>query len=156
MKNLGKCAALALLSLLASMPICAATQWGQAVKSEVVWRSGPVAHQVSYDFVNWSEGSRSLSLGSSLTSGIAVTRAHPDEVAGLRLGDVIVAMNGRHVANLDEMDEVLRHHVGRISLEVRRNGVSKSVTWMHSFYAGLVRRPVPDVLLPPPPPEPHP
>ncbi|MBM4093165.1 MAG: PDZ domain-containing protein, partial [Planctomycetes bacterium] len=53
---------------------------------------------------------------------IAVTKAGPADQAGLKIGDIIVSVNGDPIANLDELDAAAIRPAGsKLELTVRRN-----------------------------------
>jgi putative serine protease PepD len=83
--------------------------------------------KVSLDSAYTGSGAK---IGTSTGQGSAVTAGGPAAEAGLRTGDIIVAVNGERVTTADELIVAIRRHQPgqKVSLTYLRNGHSTTVT----------------------------
>ena len=103
------------------------------------------SHSSKHEF-SWKDDNRSLSMHSSDATGLVVDSVSPNQFDGLQAGDVILAIDHRHIGNVDDLFKALQDRgKAPATLRVRRAGVEIAVTWTHTQYQEL---------LPPPPPPP--
>lgn len=75
-------------------------------------------------------GDMASALGASGTKGALVLEVlddTPAKKAGLRAGDIITAVEGKKVADADDLTSAIRDESGRVSLTVVRRGQSRTV-----------------------------
>lgn len=110
-------------------------------------------HSSDSDY-SWSENGRGLSLHSHGASGIVVDRTNPVPFHGLRPGDVIVAVDGHAVTQVNDLLKAVRgHDTTPMTMRVHRAGSDVTLSWTHAeFHALFPSPPQP----PPPPPAPPP
>jgi membrane-associated protease RseP (regulator of RpoE activity) len=105
-------------------------------------------HSSDSDF-SWSDDEHALSLHSHNGSGIVVDRAKPSPLNGMQAGDVIVSIDGRAVAQIDDLMRAIRSHAQSPStVTIRRAGHEVRVTWTYAETRAMFET----VLFPPPPP----
>ena len=122
-----------------------------------------MAARSSQETVNdfsWTEGGRSLALHSKsdgMSAGsVLVTRADPAPFHGLRAGDVIVAVDGSPVHQVEGLMRALRGRTSDVALRVRRGAVETTLVWSRADYRAFAPPPPPPPPAPPaPPPPPH-
>jgi S1-C subfamily serine protease len=104
--------------------------------------------------LSWHDGSRALVMKSSDQQGIHVVEARPEGVLGLRTSDVILAVDGQAVTNIDGLLD--RLHAGKSAtarMLVRRDGTPQVLTVAVGDYMRFMP-PKPPAPPPPPPPPP--
>jgi PDZ domain len=86
----------------------------------------------------WHDSGRALALKSGNGEGVRVTRAAPASVWGLRQGDVILAVDGQPV---DQVEQLLKRlQASRpepVAIRVRRDGTEQDITVAGRDYANL-------------------
>jgi S1-C subfamily serine protease len=108
-------------------------------------------HTTVNDF-SWREDGRALALHSQSGGHVVVTRAEPAPFHGLRVGDVILAVDGVPLQQVEALMRTLRTRTSPISLRVRRGNSETTLVWSRADYRMLV--PPPPAAPPPPPPAP--
>ena len=121
------------------LAVAMATSLGVAARS---------SHATVNDF-SWSDGGQSLALHSqsddTSAGNVVVTRAEPSPFHGLRAGDMIVAVDGRPLHQVEGLMRALHGRTSDVALRVRRGGAETTLVWSRADYR---------VFLPPPPPAP--
>ena len=116
------------------------------------------SRQSSVNTFSWIEDSQSLALRSQSDGAsageVVVTRAEPAPFHGLRAGDVILAVDGVPLHQVEGLMRALRARTSDVALRVRRGTAETTLVWSHADYRGFVPPPPPPV--PPAPPAPRP
>ena len=114
--------------------------------------AGSSRRESSHSSVNtfsWTEDGQSLVLRSQSDGASAgevlVMRAEPSPFHGLRAGDVILAVDGRPLHQVEGLMRALRASRPDVALRVRHDGADTTLVWSRADYRALV---------PPPPPAP--
>src|SRR4051794_40240578 len=81
------------------------------------------------DDFSWSENGQSLALHSRNDSGVLVSRAEPAPFHGLESGDVIVAVDGKPVRQVEQVTRALRDRTTPVALRVRRGQTETTLVW---------------------------
>ena len=107
------------------------------------------------DDFSWSDHGQALALhsqsGGASAGHVVVTRAEPGAFHGLRAGDVILAIDGVPVHQVEALTRALRGRTSPARLRFRRGGVESTLVWSRADYRAFAPPPPP----PPPPPAPH-
>lgn len=87
----------------------------------------------------WRDAGRSLTFKSGDGNGVRVARTEPASVWGLQRGDLIVAVDGQAVDDVDDLvDRLSADKPAEARLRVLRSGAAQEVTIAGRDYAGLV------------------
>jgi S1-C subfamily serine protease len=106
----------------------------------------------SQNTLRWRSQGQYLHLSTD-KGGVVVIALTPDNLWGLRKGDVIVSADGAPVSNVDALFAGLRaHDSAPLPLVVRRNGAEQPLPLAAEARAGLLHEPPPAPPAPPPPP----
>ena len=98
----------------------------------------------------WVDSGQALALRSDNDSGVVVTRAEPAPFHGLQRGDVILAVDGRPVRQVEEVMRALTGRTTPLALRVRHGTIETTLVWSRADYRAFA----PAVPAAPPPP-PH-
>jgi S1-C subfamily serine protease len=116
------------------------------------------SRQSSVDTFNWTQDSQSLALrsqsGGASAGEVVVTRADPAPFHGLRAGDVILAVDGVPLHQVEGLMRALRARTSDVALRVRRGNAETTLVWSPADYRGFVSPPSPVPPAPPAPPSP--
>ena len=100
--------------------------------------------------LSWRDAGHVLDLHSDVAKGIVVTRTDADGTWGLRQGDVILAVDGHPVRQIEALVDRLRaSKPAAVEMRVRRGRAEQQVTVTAKEYGHLVG---PKPPIPPPPP----
>jgi hypothetical protein len=105
------------------------------------------------DAFSWASDGQAFGLHSQTGGGIVVTRAEPSPFHGLQRGDVILAVDGSPVRQVEQFTRALLGRTSPVRLRVRRGHAETTLVWSHADYR-LFAPPEPPA--PPQPPAPPP
>lgn len=111
--------------------------------------------QSGVDTFRWTDDSQSLALRSQSDGAsagqVVVTRAEPAPLHGLRAGDVIVAVDGVPLHQVEGLMRALHGRTSDVALRVRRGGADTTLVWSRADYRAFLPTPPPTPPAPPPP-----
>lgn len=92
------------------------------------------------DSLVWrNSDSRALELHSDSSAGVEVTKISPDDLWGLRKGDVILAVDGHPVTHVDELFKQLQtSKPAAVKIQLRRDHSEQVVTIAAADYTNLI------------------
>jgi hypothetical protein len=115
------------------------------------------SRQSSVNTFSWTQDSQSLALrsqsGGASAGEVVVTHAEPAPFHGLRAGDVILAVDGVPLHQVEGLMRALRARTSDVVLRVRRGNAETTLVWSPADYRGFVSPP-PAPPVPPAPPAP--
>ena len=116
------------------------------------------SRESSVNTFSWTEDSQSLALRSQSDGAsageVVVTRAEPAPFHGLRAGDVILAVDGVPVHQVEGLMRALRGRRSDVALRVQRVNAETTLVWSRADYRGFVPPAPPVPPMPPAPPSP--
>ena len=133
--------------------IAATTTLLLAVAGAFAMAGAKEVHTRVDDFSCTNDDGTSLALHSENDSGVIVTRAEPAPLHGLQRGDVILAVDGKPVHQVEGITRALRGRTTPVALRVRRGTSESTVVWSRADYRMFTPAPPPPSPAPPAPPK---
>ena len=132
-----------------AMKLCTAVAVSAALATSIGARAESISRRV--DDFSWGDHGQALALHSqsdgAAADRVVVTRAEPAGFHGLRAGDVILAVDGVPLHQVEALTRALQGRTAPARLRVRRGSVETTLVWSRADYR---------VIAPPPPPPPAP
>jgi S1-C subfamily serine protease len=130
-----------------AMKLSAALALSALMATSIAARAGSTSRRV--DDFSWTDRGQALALHSESTGAsadhVVVTRAEPAGFHGLRTGDVILALDGVPLHQVEALMRALRGRTSPVRLRIRRGDAESTLVWSRADYR---------VVAPPPPPAP--
>ena len=101
---------------------------------------------------SWSEDGQALGLHSQTGSAILVTHVAPEPFHGLRVGDRLLAADGKPLHQVADLTRLLRGRTKPLELRVQRGQRLTTLVWSHADYRAFAPSEPPPA--PPAPPAP--
>jgi len=139
-----------------AMKLCTAVAVSTALATSIGAHAESISRRV--DDFSWSDHGRALGLHSQSDGAAAgrvlVVRAEPAGFHGLRAGDVILAVDGVPLHQVEALTRALQGRTAPARLRVLRGSVETTLVWSRADYRVIAPPPPPPPPAPPAPPAP--